>query len=141
MQRACKGEHFTHGKQNTCLPIFKCLQAERATRQRLPLLQLKTKRLRLPARHWKRSLQLGVCRGDANGSTLPTANKIPVCRSLSVYKRRGRRGNVALFVAENAAIERFQLVAGSAHCNSVNAEGMRTGALYPRQTKYLFADL
>ena len=32
-----------------------------------------------------------------DGSTLPTANKMSVCRSLSVYKQRGRRGNVALF--------------------------------------------
>ena len=32
-----------------------------------------------------------------DGSTLPTANKMPVCRSFSVYKQRGRRSNVALF--------------------------------------------
>ena len=34
----CKRQHFTHGKQNTYLPIFKFLQAERATRQRRSLL-------------------------------------------------------------------------------------------------------
>ena len=85
-----RGEHFTDGKQNACLPIFKCSQAERATRQRRPLLQLKTKRLMFPTRRWKRLLQLGICRGGANGNTLPTANKEPVCRSLIVYKRRGR---------------------------------------------------
>ena len=34
---------------------------------------------------------------EPEGSTLLTANKIPVCRSLIVSKRRGRRGNVALF--------------------------------------------
>ena len=60
---------------DTCLPIFKCLQAERATRQRRPLLQLKTKRLTLPARRWKPLLQLGIRTRDANGSTLLTANK------------------------------------------------------------------
>ena len=84
------------GQTKTCLPIFKCFQAKRATRQPRPLLKLKTKRLMLPACRWKRSLQLGICRGDANASTLPTANKIPICRSLIVLKRRGRRGNGAL---------------------------------------------
>ena len=148
-------QHFTHGKQNACLPIFKCLQAERATLPRRPLLQLQTRGLMLPARCWKRSLQHNTCSGDANrsglppankylfadlllftsgegdeatspsfaaenaaiqassssleafiatrymergcdGSTLPTANKMPVCRSLIVYKRGGRRSNVSL---------------------------------------------
>ena len=70
-------EHFTHGKQNAYLPIFNCLQAERATRQRRPLLQLQTQGLMLPARCWKRSLQHSKCTGDANifWSGLPTANK------------------------------------------------------------------
>ena len=146
MQRACKRQHFTHGKQNTCLPIYNFLQVKRATRQRHPLSQLKTQQLRLPARRWKRSLQLSTCRwdamealyrwqtktclpifnylqakratrqrrpllqlkmkrlmlparrhwkrllqlykcnGHANGSPLPTANKIPVCQSSVVYK-------------------------------------------------------
>ena len=76
---------------------FTCLPAERATRQCRPLLQLKTQRLMLPARRWKRLLQLYKCKGHGNGSTLPTANRIPVCRSLIVYKRRARRGNVAFF--------------------------------------------
>ena len=58
-------EHFIHSKQNACLPIFNCLQAERATRQRGPLLKLKTWQLRLPARRWKRSVQCSKCRGHA----------------------------------------------------------------------------
>ena len=58
-------KHFTDGKQNICLPIFDCLQTEKATRQRRPLLQLKTKQWMLPARRWKRSLQLGICKWDA----------------------------------------------------------------------------
>ena len=176
-------EHLTDGNQNTCLQIFNCLQAERGTKKRRPLLQMKTKRLMLPARSWKRSWQLGICRGNANrstlptanqnlfadlevftsgggdeatspsftdeneaigasssslealnatrymhrgcdGSTLPTANKIPVCRSLSVYKRRGRRGKVVLFYSRKRSDWCFQLVAGSAYCNSVYAQGM-----------------
>ena len=140
----------------TYLLMFNCLQAERATRQRRPLLQLKTKQLMLPARRWKRSLQLGICKWDAMEALYRRQTKYlfanlevftsgeddeaaspscvaeneaigassswlealiatwymqrgckwehfthgkqkPVCRSLSVYKQRGRRGNVALF--------------------------------------------
>ena len=139
--RGMRWKHFTDGKQNTCLPIFDCLQTEKATRQRRPLLQLKTRGLMLPERPWKRSLQLGICRGDANGNILPTANKIPVCRSLIVYKQRGRRGNVALFYSRKRSGWCFRLVAGSAYCNSVYARWDAMETLYPRQTKYLFADL
>ena len=78
----------------------------------------------LPTRRWKRLLQLGICRGGANGNTLPTANRKPVCRSLIVCKRRGRRGNVALFYSLKRSDWCFQLVAGSAYCNSVYAQGM-----------------
>ena len=59
---------------NTCLPIFYFLPAERATKQRRPLLLLEIRGLMLSARCWKRSLQYGKCSGDANGSGLPTAN-------------------------------------------------------------------
>ena len=45
------------------------------------------------------------------------------------------------FAAENEATRCFQLVARSAYCTYVNAEGMQTATLYPRQTKYLFADI
>ena len=31
-----------------------------------------------------------------DGSTLPTANKMTICRSLIVYKQEGQRGNVSL---------------------------------------------
>ena len=59
---------------NTCLPIFYFLRAEKATRQRHPLLQLNMRGLMLPARCWKRSLQHSKCSGDANRSGLLTAN-------------------------------------------------------------------
>ena len=78
----------------------------------------------LPACRWKRAEQHSKCIGDANGSTLPTANKKPVCRSLIVCKRRGRQGNVALFYSRKRSDWCFQLVAGSAYCNSVYAQGM-----------------
>ena len=60
---------------NTYLLIFCYLRVERATKERLPLFQLQTWGLMLPARCWKRSLQHNKCSGDANGSGLPTANK------------------------------------------------------------------
>ena len=59
---------------NTYLPIFYFLPAERAMKQRRPLLQLKIRGLMLSTRCWKCSLQYGKCSGDANGSGLPTAN-------------------------------------------------------------------
>ena len=76
-----------------------------------------------------------------DGSTLPTANKKPICQSFSVYKWRGRRGNVALFCSWKPSDWCFQLVAGGGYCNFINAKGMQTAALYPRQTKHLFAIL
>ena len=81
------------------------------------------------------------CRGRANCSTLPTANKTSVCRFLILHKRRGRRGNIALFCSWKSSNWCFQLVVGSAYCIFVYVEGMRTATLYPRQTKYLFAEL
>ena len=84
-------------EKNYLTSLFTFVRGVEGDRQRRPLLQLKTKRLMLPVRRWKRLLQLYKCKGHANGSTLPTANKMPVCRSLIIYKRRGRRGNVALF--------------------------------------------
>ena len=104
---------------------MKCLQAERATRQRRPLLQLKTRGLMLPARCWKRLLQLYQCKVHANGSTLSTTNKAPICWSLIVYKWRGRWGNVALFRSWKRSNWGFQLIVGSIYCNSVYGEGMR----------------
>ena len=97
-------EHLTDGNQNTCLQIFNCLQVERGTKKGRPLLQMKTKRLMLPARSWKRSLQLGICRGNANGSTLPTANK-NLFTDLEVFTSGG--GDEATspsFTDENEAI-------------------------------------
>ena len=60
---------------NACLPIFYFLRAERATRQRRPLLQQVMRRSKLPAHCWKRSFQLGAFNEDGKASTLPTANK------------------------------------------------------------------
>ena len=94
-----------HGKQNPCLPIFNCLQAEKATRQRRPLLQLKTQRLMLPARCWKRSLQHSKCTGDANKSGLPTANKYLFADLLLFESGEGDERTSPSFPAANAGID------------------------------------
>ena len=59
----------------TYLPIFYFLSAKRATRQCQPILHPQTWGLMLLASCWKRSLQHNTCNGDANGGSLPTANK------------------------------------------------------------------
>ena len=50
MRRGMQTGAILQRQTNTCLLIFCCLRAERGTRQRRPLLQLKTNRLRLSAR-------------------------------------------------------------------------------------------
>ena len=67
--------------------------------------------------------------------------KLPACNSFFCSWRRGRRGNVALFCIWKHGDWCYQLVARSARCNRANAYGMGTVALYPQQTKYLFANL
>ena len=67
--------------------------------------------------------------------------KLPACAFYLCLWHRGRRGNVSLFYSWKRVDLCFQLVAGSAYCNFINAKGMQTAALYLRQTEYLFADL
>ena len=45
--------------------------------------------LRLPTHRRKRSLQLGICNGDAMGNTLHIANKVPICQSFTCYIKEG----------------------------------------------------
>ena len=110
----CRGdamEALYRWQTDTYLLIFKCLQVERATRQRHPLLQYVTRQLVLPMRHWKRSLQL-------------------CCRQVALQKRPFSDGNQALdchwivcclcrWRAGNAAILRIdwclQCIVASAH--------------------------
>ena len=133
MQRAWEWRHFTHGKQNTCLPIFDCLQVERATRQRYPLLQLKTKQLMLPARRWKRSLQLGICRG-IRWKHFTDGKQIPVCQSLIVYKQRARRGNVAFFSIRHKTIDASSSSLEAIIATLLPADGTAKKAIFRRQS-------
>ena len=81
---------------NTCLPIFKCLQAERATRQRRPLFQYVTRQSRLPARRWKRSLQLCCPPVALPKRPFSDGNQSPDCRQMVLCLRQWRAGNSAI---------------------------------------------
>ena len=96
---------FSQQQTNTCLQIFYSLQAERETKQRLPILQLKTQQLRLPARPWKRPLQLITSEVDANGGVFTMANKYLSADLLFFTARKGDKATSPSFAAENAAIE------------------------------------
>ena len=90
---------------NTCLPIFCFLRAERATRQRRPLLQQVTSRSKLPAHRWKRSFQLGAFSGDATASTLPTANKCLFANLLVSASGEGDEATSPSFTTSYASIQ------------------------------------
>ena len=90
---------------NTCLPIFNCLQAKRATRQRGPLLKLKTQQLRLPARRWKRSVQCSKCRGHAMGALHPRQTEYLFADLLLFTSGEGDKATSPSFASENEAID------------------------------------
>ena len=133
-------EHFTDGNENTCLPIFNCFQTERATRQRRPLLKLKTQRLALPARRWKRSLQLGICTGmrwehftDGKQNTY-----LPIFKCSQEEMATRQRRPLLQQKGQRSALpaRRWKRLLQLCICR-----GDAMGTLYRRQTKYLFADL
>ena len=90
---------------NACLPIFYFLRAERATRQRRPLLQQVMCRSKLPAHRWKRSLQLGAFIGDEKESTLPTANKCLFANLLLFASGEGDEATSPSFTTSYASIQ------------------------------------
>ena len=49
------------------------------------------------ARHWKCSLQLGICSGDPKGSTLPTTNKYLSAGLLLLTNGGGQEGTSPSF--------------------------------------------
>ena len=95
---------------DTCLPIFKHLQAERATRQRRPLFQYVTWQLRLPAHRWKRSLQLCCPPVALRKRPFSDGNQSLDCRQMVLCLRRCRAGNSAILHIDR----RLQLVVVSA---------------------------
>ena len=125
---------------SACLPIFCCLRAERATRQRHPLLQLKMRGLILPARCWKRSLQHSKCSGDANRSGLSTANNYLLAELILFTDGEG----------DDTTSPSFQLQTRGmmlpARCwkrslQQSKCSGGANGSGLPMANNYLFADL
>ena len=96
MHREWDRQHFTHSKQNTCLPIFDCLQAESAMRQRRLLLQYVTRQLMLPAHRWKRSLQLCCPQVALRKRPFSDGNQAPDCRRIVYCLHKWRAGNAAI---------------------------------------------
>ena len=77
------------------LLLFESREGDEAT---TPLfLKLKTSRLMLPARRWKRPLQLITCGGGCKLGRFHNGKQMLVCRSFILYSPRGRRSNVSLF--------------------------------------------
>ena len=95
----CKGDAMgalNSWQTATCLPIFKYLQAERATRQRRPLLEYITWQLRLLAYHWKHSFQLCYLHVALQKRPFSGGNQAPICRQIVYCLCRWRVGNVAI---------------------------------------------
>ena len=132
-------EHFTHSKQNACLPIFKCLQVERATSQRRPLLQLKRRGLMLPACRWKRPLQLITCGVDANGGVCTMANKYLSSDILFFIPREGDEATSPSFAAENTAIEASSASLEALIANLLPTCGTAKEATFPTAINLLIA--
>ena len=64
-KRDANGSSFTVANKYMFADLL-FLQVERATKQRLPLVLLKSWGLMLPTRCWKPPLQHSKCKGDAN---------------------------------------------------------------------------
>ena len=124
----------------TYLPIFKCLQAKRATRQRRPLLQLKTKRLMLPACYWKRSLQLGICKWDAMEALYRRQTKY-LFANLEVFTSgKGDKAMLPSLTLENGAIDASSMLV-EALCATRYMEMGCNGSTLPMANKNLFANV
>ena len=94
---------------NAYFPKFYFLWMERAMKQRLPLLQLKSWGLMLLAHCWKCALQLITCRGDANGSSFTTDDKHPFAHLLLFETGKSDEATSPSFVAKIGSIDASNL--------------------------------
>ena len=128
-----------HTRQTiVCFPIFYFLQLERATKQRLPLLQLKTWGLMLPTRCYKRSLQHSTCRGDVNRSSLSTTNK----HCLPIFFFTSGEDDEATspsFKRHYVAIEASSTSLEELIASLLPASGTRKEAIFPMASNLLIA--
>ena len=96
---------------DTYLLIFDCLQAESATRQRRLLLQYVTWQLMLPARRWKRSLQLCCPQMALQKKPFSDGNQAPDCCQIVYCLHGWQAGNAAILRVDR----HLQCVVVSAH--------------------------
>ena len=105
----CSGDanRSTLPTTNKCLFANRLLfvSGEREEAVLSSLLKKVTCRFKLPAHHWKRSLQLGTYSGNANGSTLSTANKCPFANLLLFASGEGHEVVSPSFATSYATIE------------------------------------
>ena len=92
-------------EKNYCLRIFSLFVEQRATGQLGTLVKLETSRLMLPARRWKRPLQLNTFGGDANRSSFTTANKYLFADLLLFESGEGDETTRLSFASANAGID------------------------------------
>ena len=95
-QKGCKWEHFTHGKQK---PVCRSLSVHKRRGRRgnvALLLQYVAPQLRLPARHWKRSLQLCCPQLALRKRPFSDGNQAPDCRQMVLCLCRWRAGSSAI---------------------------------------------
>ena len=96
MQLVGKAGHFTHGK-NYLLPIFSFVRGAEGDEATSPSFVVENAAIDASSLLLEAFTATRYMERGCNGSTLPTANKMPVCRSFTFYQWRGRRSNVALF--------------------------------------------
>ena len=94
----------------------------------------------LPARRWKRPLQLDTCGGDANRSSFTTANKYLFADLLVFTNGKGDEETSTYFAPENAGIDACSSSL-EAPIATYHMQGDANGSGLPAANKYLFADL
>ena len=104
------------------LLIFSFLRVERATRQRRPLLQHVKQQLRLPARCWKRSLQVSYPHVALRRGHISDSNPAPDCRWIVFCLRRYQATNAAIMCVD----WRLQRVVVSAHLSFHSCDAFPT---------------
>ena len=129
-----------HTEKNYLLALFTFVHGAEGDRATLPSCasrngSIDASKLSLEAQMERDFMQLEIKVGH-----FAHKKKLPACAFHLCSWRRGWWGNVALFCSWKRSNWCFQLVAGSGYCSFINAKGMQIVALYPWQTKHLFAD-
>ena len=129
-----------HVETNYLLAILLFARAQRETGERRPLVQLETSRLMLPARRWKRPLQLNKCGGGANRSSFTTAKKYLFADLLLFTSGKDDEETSTSFAPENVGIDACSSLL-QAPIAPYHMQGNANGSGLPTANKYLLADL